>query len=74
MGRSDDPRRTRMGAFLRRMSLDEILQFWNVLKGEMSIVGPRPERPVFIEEFRKRSPATCSATQDEGWDHRAGRR
>ncbi|HLC22057.1 MAG TPA: undecaprenyl-phosphate glucose phosphotransferase [Candidatus Methylomirabilis sp.] len=52
----DDPRRTAIGALLRRTSLDELPQLVNVLRGEMSLVGPRPERPVFIEEFRKRIP------------------
>jgi lipopolysaccharide/colanic/teichoic acid biosynthesis glycosyltransferase len=52
----NDPRVTRVGYFLRKTHIDEVPQFWNVLKGEMSIVGPRPERPVFIEQFSKIQP------------------
>jgi exopolysaccharide biosynthesis polyprenyl glycosylphosphotransferase len=52
----DDPRRTRLGAFIRRFSIDEWPQFINVLLGEMSLVGPRPERPVFVEQFRRSIP------------------
>ncbi|MCA9425132.1 MAG: exopolysaccharide biosynthesis polyprenyl glycosylphosphotransferase [Candidatus Omnitrophica bacterium] len=53
----DDPRRTRLGKFLRETNLDETPQFINVFRGEMSLVGPRPERPYFVNQFKKEIPS-----------------
>lgn len=53
---ANDPRKTRLGALLRRISFDELPQFINVIRGDMSLVGPRPERPVYVEQFRQYIP------------------
>ena len=52
----DDPRITEVGKFIRRVRIDEIPQMWNVLKGEMSLIGPRPERPYFVEKLSEEIP------------------
>ena len=55
----DDPRITKIGHWLRKYRLDELPQLWNILRGDMSIVGPRPERPYFIEQIMKEAPYYC---------------
>lgn len=57
----DDPRVTPFGKFMREKRIDEIPQFWNIVKGNMSLIGPRPERPAFCQEFEKRI---------HGWNYR----
>ena len=51
-----DPRKTKLGSFIRKTSIDELPQFFNVLKGDMSIIGPRPERPYFVKKFKEEIP------------------
>jgi exopolysaccharide biosynthesis polyprenyl glycosylphosphotransferase len=67
----NDPRPTRFGHFIRRYSLDELPQFINVALGDMSVVGPRPERPFFVEQFRQKIPAYMARHREKsgvtGW-------
>lgn len=52
----NDPRITKIGRIIRKLRIDELPQFWNILKGDMSLIGPRPEQPSFVEEFDKKIP------------------
>ena len=52
----NDPRKTKFGNFIRKTSIDELPQLFNVLKGDMSLIGPRPERPYFVDKFKEEIP------------------
>jgi exopolysaccharide biosynthesis polyprenyl glycosylphosphotransferase len=75
---ADDPRKTRIGTFLRKYSLDELPQLINILVGEMSLVGPRPERPHFVAQFRRTVPGYWDRHREKagltGWAQANGLR
>ena len=70
--RANDDRVTRVGRFIRKTRMDEIPQVFNVLLGDMSFVGPRPERPVFVEQLKQQIPFYGAARGGEAGHHRLG--
>ena len=63
---------TPIGRFLKRTKLDEWPQLWNVMKGDMHFIGPRPVRPIFLDQFTDRHPALRRTLWGEAWNHRTG--
>jgi hypothetical protein len=72
MGSPNDPRITRVGNIIRKLRIDELPQILNVLKGEMSFVGPRPERPYFVDQLTRARPVLQRPAQHQAGHHRLG--